>query len=89
MAAERRSKATFDIEASGEMVKLTVVHDGFEPGSTVLEAVAQGWPAILASLKTLLEAGDTLPDPDPDPDPDRWRRGPSPPEQPGPPVTSP
>jgi uncharacterized protein YndB with AHSA1/START domain/DNA-binding transcriptional ArsR family regulator len=61
VASERRSKVTFDIEPAGEMVKLTVVHDGFEPGSAVLESVAQGWPAILASLKTLLETGDILP----------------------------
>ena len=30
-------------------------------GSLVLEDVSQGWPAILANLKTLLETGDTLP----------------------------
>ena len=41
--------------------KLTVVHDDFEPGSTVLEGVSQGWPQILSSLKTLLETGDILP----------------------------
>ena len=40
------------------MVKLTVVHDGFAPGSAVLEGVRGGWPAVLASLKTLLETGD-------------------------------
>jgi hypothetical protein len=27
--------------------------------------ISQGWPAILASLKTLLETGDTLPQPEP------------------------
>jgi hypothetical protein len=27
----------------------------------VLENVSQGWPAILANLKTLLETGDILP----------------------------
>jgi Activator of Hsp90 ATPase homolog 1-like protein len=62
VAAERRSKVTFDIEPAGQIVKLTVVHDDFEPGSIVLENVSQGWPAILANLKTLLETGDTLPD---------------------------
>ena len=55
-AAERRSKVTFDIEPAGEMVKLTVVHDGFDPGSAVLEGVSAGWPRILSDLKTLLEA---------------------------------
>jgi uncharacterized protein YndB with AHSA1/START domain len=61
VASERRSKVAFDIEPVGAMVKLTVVHDDFEPGSVVLEGITQGWPQILSSLKTLLETGDTLP----------------------------
>jgi uncharacterized protein YndB with AHSA1/START domain/DNA-binding transcriptional ArsR family regulator len=61
VAGEPRSKVTFDIEPAGEMVKLTVVHDGFEPGSTVLESITHGWPVLLASLKTLLETGAPLP----------------------------
>jgi uncharacterized protein YndB with AHSA1/START domain/DNA-binding transcriptional ArsR family regulator len=60
-ASERRSKVTFDIEPLGQMVKLTVVHDDFEPGSTVLEMVSEGWPHLLSDLKTLLETGETLP----------------------------
>jgi uncharacterized protein YndB with AHSA1/START domain len=59
-AAERRSKVSFDLETIGETVKLTVVHDGFETGSTVLEGIGIGWPRILSELKTLLEAGETL-----------------------------
>jgi uncharacterized protein YndB with AHSA1/START domain/DNA-binding transcriptional ArsR family regulator len=61
VAAERRSKVTFDIEPAGELVKLTVVHDGFDPGSTVLEGISQGWPRLLSELKTLLETGSALP----------------------------
>ena len=49
--------STFEIEPMGELVKLTVTHGGFEPGSTVLAGVSEGWPTILASLKTLLETG--------------------------------
>jgi uncharacterized protein YndB with AHSA1/START domain/DNA-binding transcriptional ArsR family regulator len=64
-AGERRSKVTFEIEPAGQLVKLTVLHDDFEPGSPVLEGVTQGWPAILASLKTLLETGEPLPAPEP------------------------
>ncbi len=60
--AEPRSKVAFDIEDAGPgVVKLTVVHDGFEPGSAVLQGVSGGWPAVLASLKTLLETGSPLP----------------------------
>jgi uncharacterized protein YndB with AHSA1/START domain/DNA-binding transcriptional ArsR family regulator len=61
MAKERRSKVTFDIEPAGEMVRLTVVHDGFPQDSEVLKGISGGWPAILASLKTLLETGEPLP----------------------------
>ncbi|MEU6083740.1 metalloregulator ArsR/SmtB family transcription factor [Streptomyces sp. NPDC047108] len=68
IAAEQRSKVTFEIEPVGEMVKLTVVHDGFAPGSTVVEMVGEGWPSLLSSLKTLLETGDPLPEPAPEPE---------------------
>lgn len=60
VASEPRSKVTFDIEPDGEIVKLTVIHDGFQPGSTVLAGITEGWPSILANLKTLLETGDVL-----------------------------
>ena len=49
------TKVTFDIEPHGEQVKLTVVHDGFEPGSIVLELISGGWPVKLSDLKTMLE----------------------------------
>lgn len=61
VAAEPRSKVTFEIEDLGELVKLAVVHDDFEPGSAVLETISQGWPHILSNLKTLLETDETLP----------------------------
>lgn len=54
-AGEPRSKVAFDIEPHGEQVKLTVVQDDFEPGSTVLELVNRGWPLKLSKLKTMLE----------------------------------
>jgi DNA-binding transcriptional ArsR family regulator/uncharacterized protein YndB with AHSA1/START domain len=60
-ASERRSRVAFDIEPVGQMVKLTVVHDDFDPGSLVAESVSQGWPQVLSSLKTMLETGDVLP----------------------------
>jgi uncharacterized protein YndB with AHSA1/START domain len=59
-AAERRSKVTFDLEPVGKLVKLTVTHDDFEPDSVILQGVSQGWPAIIASLKTLMETGEPL-----------------------------
>ena len=59
-AAEGRSKVTFEIEPLDELCKLTVIHDGFEPGSTVLELISGGWPHVISDLKTLLETGESL-----------------------------
>jgi uncharacterized protein YndB with AHSA1/START domain len=59
--AEPRSTVTFEIEDLGEIVKLTVVHDGFEEGSTVYTLVSEGWPRVLSGLKSLLETGEVLP----------------------------
>jgi uncharacterized protein YndB with AHSA1/START domain len=61
IAAEPRSKVSFEIEPLGPKVRLTVVHDGFPQGSEVLGLVSGGWPAVVANLKTLLETGEPLP----------------------------
>jgi uncharacterized protein YndB with AHSA1/START domain len=61
VAAEPRSKVSFELEPLGEVVKLTVVHDGFEPGSVVATMVTAGWPRVLSNLKTFLESGEILP----------------------------
>ncbi|RMI33653.1 ArsR/SmtB family transcription factor [Nocardia stercoris] len=57
---EPRSKVAFHIEDLGDLVKLTVIHDGFPPGSKVLDSISRGWPRVLADLKTLLETGDLI-----------------------------
>jgi len=62
LAAEPRSKVTFEIEPLGDQVKLTVIHDDLEPGGKTGSLISQGWPRVVANLKTLLETGDTLPD---------------------------
>jgi uncharacterized protein YndB with AHSA1/START domain len=59
-ANEQRSKVAFDIEKANGVVRLSVLHDGFEPGSVVLEAIRDGWPPLLSSLKTFLETGEPL-----------------------------
>jgi uncharacterized protein YndB with AHSA1/START domain/DNA-binding transcriptional ArsR family regulator len=61
MTGESRSKVSFEIEPVGELVKLTVVHDDFDPGSVVREMIGEGWPRLLSDLKTLLETGEPLP----------------------------
>lgn len=62
LSGEARSKVTFTIEEAAQVVKLTVVHDGFEPGSSLAEMVSYGWPNVVASLKSLPETGEPLPD---------------------------
>lgn len=54
------SRLTYDLEPQGDMVKLTVIHKSDTPGSKLIEAVSNGWPLILASLKSLLETGASL-----------------------------
>jgi hypothetical protein len=45
------------LEPEGDLVTLTVVHDGFDVGSTVIKDVSQGWPRVLC-VKTMLETGE-------------------------------
>jgi hypothetical protein len=59
LAAEQKSKVIFEIEPAGELVKLTVMHE-FGAAHTLAGMCSQGWPAILSSLKTLLETGEPL-----------------------------
>jgi uncharacterized protein YndB with AHSA1/START domain len=57
---EAPSRVTFDLDPLGQVVKLTITHDEFEPGSPTFEGIRAGWPAILSSLKSLLETGAPL-----------------------------
>jgi len=60
MRDENPSRVTFEIEAEGDDSKLTLTHNELETGGKVLETVRRGWPAILSSLKSLLETGEPL-----------------------------
>jgi uncharacterized protein YndB with AHSA1/START domain len=55
------SRVTYLIEEVFGAVRLTVTHDELLPGSKMLKGVSSGWPAILSSLKTLLETGQPMP----------------------------
>jgi hypothetical protein len=39
---------------------LTLTHEDFDAGSVILDGISKGWPAILSSLKSLLESGTAL-----------------------------
>ncbi len=60
MRNEQPSKVVFNLEPHGKFVKLTLTHEGFADGSKVLDGISRGWPAILSSLKSLLETGKPL-----------------------------
>jgi len=60
LSSEHRSRVAFDLEPVGDLVKLTVVHDDFEPGSIAATMVRNGWPVVLSSLKSLLETGEPI-----------------------------
>jgi uncharacterized protein YndB with AHSA1/START domain len=58
---EGYSQLTYQLEQQGDMVKFILTHEiDAQPPSKLIEAVSQGWPAILSSLKSLLETGESL-----------------------------
>ena len=58
---DRPSRVTFELQPMGSVVKLTLTHDDFESDSATFETTRHGWPAIISSLKSLLESGSPLP----------------------------
>ena len=58
--AEGDSRLTYELEQQDDMVKLTVTHESDVPSSKLIQATSTGWPLILASLKSLLETGESL-----------------------------
>jgi uncharacterized protein YndB with AHSA1/START domain len=60
MNAEGFSRLTYELEEQGDSVKLTVTHEMDRSDSKFIKAVSNGWPVIIASLKSLLETGKAL-----------------------------
>jgi uncharacterized protein YndB with AHSA1/START domain len=58
--AEGYSRLTYELETVGESVKPTVIHEMDKPDSKLIGMASNGWPKILASLKSLLETGESL-----------------------------
>jgi len=58
---EGPSRVTFDIEPRGNVVKLTVTHDNLDEGGKTFRGISEGWPMVLASLKSFLETGRPMP----------------------------
>jgi uncharacterized protein YndB with AHSA1/START domain len=60
LAEEKHSRCTIELEPQKDAVKLTLIHELDMPDSKLIAGVSQGWPALLASLKSLLETGEPL-----------------------------
>jgi uncharacterized protein YndB with AHSA1/START domain len=56
----KASRVTFELERQRDQVRLTMIHDQFEPDSEVLPKISLGWPLILSSLKSYVECGKVL-----------------------------
>src|SRR5579863_5300891 len=60
VTAEGYSRMTYELEPTGGVVKLTLSHTIEKKDSILIGRVSNGWPHILASLKSLLETGEPL-----------------------------
>ena len=60
LKAEGPAQCTFELEPTGDVVKLTITHSSVKADSKLIVAVSGGWPKILANLKTLLETGKPM-----------------------------
>jgi hypothetical protein len=58
---ERASRLTFELQPMDSRVKVILTHEEFESQSPTFETTQHGWPAIMSSLKSLLETGSPLP----------------------------
>ena len=56
----RGSRVRFELARLAGTTRLRVRHDGLQDGSSFLAVVTEGWPMMLASLKSLLETGAPL-----------------------------
>ena len=58
--AEAPSRLTFDLQAMESVTKLTLTHEHSAAGAT-FSNTSNGWPALMSSMKSLLETGEPLP----------------------------
>jgi uncharacterized protein YndB with AHSA1/START domain len=60
LKAEGPTRVTYLLQPAGTAVKLTLIQETPAPDSKIIGAMSQGWPHLLASLKSLLETGEPL-----------------------------
>jgi uncharacterized protein YndB with AHSA1/START domain/DNA-binding transcriptional ArsR family regulator len=54
------TKVTYELEPVGEMVKLTMTHEGFAGETKTYQMITTGWTPLFDGLKSLLETGKAL-----------------------------
>ena len=59
------SRVTYEITPMGEQVKFRLIHenllpDDMEKDPTARRGINNGWPAVISSLKSLLETGEAI-----------------------------
>ena len=60
LTADGFSTCTYTIEPGDDAVKLTITHEAAQAGSKLIGAVSNGWPRVLANLKSWLETGAVI-----------------------------
>jgi uncharacterized protein YndB with AHSA1/START domain len=60
MRAEGFTRLTYELEPIQDTVKLTLTHEIDVERSKLMEALSNGWPSVLCSLKSFLETGEPL-----------------------------
>jgi uncharacterized protein YndB with AHSA1/START domain len=59
--AEGPSRVTFELQPLDVVTKLTLTHDRHSTAGVTFTNTSNGWPALMSSLKSLLETGEALP----------------------------
>ena len=54
------TKVTYELEPIGDMVKLTMTHEGFTGETETYRGISTGWAPVFDGLKSLLETGQAL-----------------------------
>lgn len=57
---DKPSRVSFELEEADGLMKLVLLHDGFDGKTETYKSVVEGWPYILSGLKTYLETGETI-----------------------------
>lgn len=62
---ESPSRVTYELTPVGQQVRLRLIHENLLPEDigkdpNTMRGINNGWPAVLSSLKSLLETGETI-----------------------------